>query len=804
MEMNMHFPQSIQTMGELKDLASIPFMIISPKSGKPIIEVVQDILVGSYRITNDRVNLPEKVVANLQMVNSYFDTSLNNKESFTGKEIFSKILPPSFFINNKKLEIVDSIIKSGQLDKKSFQSITNGLIPVIYHDYGPYEAKRFLDNTQRLICRWLMLDGFSVGISDLVMQSQTNQEIKQKIKELKQKAYEDLGEFRKGNINNDSISNNENFVEAKIINTLNDINKQVSKICLDNIRDESNRMINMIRSGSKGKENNVAQMIGCVGQQNFDGKRISYGFTERTLPHFTKYDDGPDARGFVENSFIHGLTPQEVFFHAMGGREGLIDTAVKSVTWDTPIIIIENNESKYVKIGEWIDGYLDDKNNKDLIEVFPNDMNMELLKLKDKIIIPTTNDNGVVTWESVTNITRHDPGDILYEIKTLGGRDVIVTASKGLIIWKDNKFIETKTSEIKIGDYLPVTMNLEEPPIISEYIDMEKYFSKEEYIYGNDFIKVKKIMDNNKKLPSNWWIGNNDFTLPYPNQKAFRRTLNNNSEKNKNIKEGYLYSYHSTKITYHIPDKFELNETNGIFIGLFLADGNARIKPAQVCITKNEESIQEFIKIWFKKYNINYMIDDRENKGTSIIGSSSILAEFLIKLLGHKAQNKHIPDISYTAHENFIKGIINGYFSGDGSIDLSTNTIIAVSISKRLIEDISLLLTRFGIFSKIKLLKDKSYKLTIRAQWAKKFKDTFELVHKIKNNKLKEMKINDYKHYNFKEQNDVILDRIIEINEIPNNIVKTKYPKMYDITVPSTLNFMISNGMQVRDTSDTG
>ena len=109
-------------------------------------------------------------------------------------------------------------------------------------------------------------------------------------------------------------------------------------------------MFNMVKSGSKGKETNIAQIMACVGQQNVDGKRISYGFTDRTLPHYTKYDDGPEARGFVENSFISGLSPQEVFFHAMGGREGLIDTAVKSVTGDTEIMIIENEEVKIVKI----------------------------------------------------------------------------------------------------------------------------------------------------------------------------------------------------------------------------------------------------------------------------------------------------------------------------------------------------------------------------------------------------------------------------------------------------------------------
>jgi len=84
-------------------------------------------------------------------------------------------------------------------------------------------------------------------------------------------------------------------------------------------------MMNMVNSGSKGKDTNITQMMACVGQQNVDGKRVAYGYTDRTLPHYVKFDDGPDARGFVSNSFISGLTPQEVFFHAMGGREGLID-----------------------------------------------------------------------------------------------------------------------------------------------------------------------------------------------------------------------------------------------------------------------------------------------------------------------------------------------------------------------------------------------------------------------------------------------------------------------------------------------
>jgi DNA-directed RNA polymerase II subunit RPB1 len=88
----------------------------------------------------------------------------------------------------------------------------------------------------------------------------------------------------------------------------------------------------MFNAGSKGSEINIQQMTACLGQQNVEGKRIPYGFEHRTLPHYTKYDDSAVARGFVESSYINGLSPQELFFHAMGGRIGLIDTAVKTST----------------------------------------------------------------------------------------------------------------------------------------------------------------------------------------------------------------------------------------------------------------------------------------------------------------------------------------------------------------------------------------------------------------------------------------------------------------------------------------
>jgi DNA-directed RNA polymerase beta' subunit len=509
-EMNLHCPQNIQTMSELKDLAAVPYLILAPRDGKPSIEVVQDTLVGSFRATKDYITVADKQMANLQMINSYFKGKLEKPSknfTYTGKDLFSEIMPPSLFIEmtnkaGEKVVINNSKLISGTLDKSVFHNITNGLIPVIYHDYGPVEIKKFLDNTQRLICRWLLTSGFSIGISDLVTIESTDKELNNKIKEMKASAYKKLEEMRKGDLENNSIFSNEEFLERELIGILNQTTNEVAKISLAKIDEKTNRMFNMVKSGSKGKETNIAQIMACVGQQNVDGKRIAYGFTDRTLPHYTKYDDGPEARGFVENSFISGLSPQEVFFHAMGGREGLIDTAVKSVTGDTDIIIIENGKIKFAKIGSWIDNKIDDDANKEFVELFgPEDMNMEMLGIRDDdIYIPSCDNVGNIIWGRITNVSRHDPGEILYNVKTKSGRQITVTKSKSLMVWDElsKQFVKRDTPNVKIGDKLPVTMNLPEVKITNDILNLDDGYKigKEIAIYINKIPKYAFLATN--------------------------------------------------------------------------------------------------------------------------------------------------------------------------------------------------------------------------------------------------------------------------------------------------------------------
>uniref|UniRef100_A0A6C0D6U2 DNA-directed RNA polymerase n=1 Tax=viral metagenome TaxID=1070528 RepID=A0A6C0D6U2_9ZZZZ len=823
--MNMHMPQNVMAETELRHLAAIPYQLISPAGNAPIIGIYQDSLLGSYRFTRPGIDFTPREAMNLLMMFPNVDVEALKAagKKISNFEILSQILPPMTMVyktelfepgedyatSNNVLEIRKGKYIRGQMEKKLLGSTSKGLIHRICNDFGNMDSSNFIDNLQNIITEYMKSSSFSVGISDLIANKKTRMEIIQAITAQKLEVQAIIDKLHLGIFENNTATTNVMEFETQVNNLLNKATEQSGKIGRKSLS-KDNRFLMIVTSGSKGSLVNISQMISCLGQQNVDGKRIPYGFDSRTLPHYSKFDDSPKARGFIENSYISGLTAPELFFHAMGGRIGLIDTAVKSVTWETPIIIIENDKPKYIEIGRWIDAQLDASPDK--IQHF-TERRMELMNTAE-IFIPTTDEHGVITWGEVTAITRHDPGTELYEIKTSGGKSVIVTESKSLLIWNPNtkQFREMLTPDIKIGDCVPVTAELCKPPVVLDSIDMTEYLHKTEFVYGNDFNEALQMIEQfkDRKVPANWWSQHNgkDFTLPYSKKSSMQRTaVRSNTD---NIKNGYIYPYHGIRKSCAIPDRFELNEENGIFIGLFLADGNCH--NSHVMITNNDEKIRSFVKYWFNKHGISCNEKSRKNKigglTTTIIGSSCVLEKFLTKLVGHGAENKHVPVEAYIAREEFIVGLLNGYYSGDGTV--SKNSVDVGSASKRLIEDIAMLCSRLGIFGKVSKSQLKSnnlqtknikptYRLAIRAQWGKIFADKVSLLEESKNKKLQSIQWGQ-SHRNFDTYNNVVLDKIVEINIIGVE----KHPKVYDLTIPSTLNFGLANGLQVRDTSQTG
>jgi DNA-directed RNA polymerase II subunit RPB1 len=233
--------------------------------------------------------------------------------------------------SNAVIEIKNGTYVRGQMDKSVMGAGTKGLLQRVCNDFGNMASAKFIDDLQNIVTEYMKSSAFSVGISDLISDKKTNDDIIQVITKKKTDVKNLIDQVQIGVFENNTGKTNEEEFETQVNSILNQATSESGKIGLKNLS-KDNRFVTMVQAGSKGSDLNISFMISCLGQQNVDGKRIPYGFENRTLPHFTKYDDSPGARGFVESSYINGLSPQELFFHAMGGRVGLIDTAVKTST----------------------------------------------------------------------------------------------------------------------------------------------------------------------------------------------------------------------------------------------------------------------------------------------------------------------------------------------------------------------------------------------------------------------------------------------------------------------------------------
>jgi DNA-directed RNA polymerase II subunit RPB1 len=349
-EMNLHMPQDQESESELKNLAAVPYQIISPANNAAIIGIYQDSMLGSYRFTREQIDFTQKDAMNLLMMfNRINPNNLKKKinERVSNFEILSQIMPPlTIKVKNKQyenedkpnsetsnniVEIIDGKYIRGQMDKGILGSGTKGLIQRVCNDFGNMASAQFVDDLQNIITEYMKQSAFSVGISDLITDDKTNEKIISIITEKKTDVKNLIDQVKIGVFENNSGKTNEEEFETKVNNILSKAQNDAGREALKSLS-KDNRFVVMFNAGSKGSEINIQQMTACLGQQNVDGKRIPYGFEHRTLPHYTKYDDSAIARGFVESSYIDGLSPQELFFHAMGGRIGLIDTAVKTST----------------------------------------------------------------------------------------------------------------------------------------------------------------------------------------------------------------------------------------------------------------------------------------------------------------------------------------------------------------------------------------------------------------------------------------------------------------------------------------
>jgi DNA-directed RNA polymerase beta' subunit len=338
-EMNMHIPQSLQTFTELEQICLVPNHIISPGTSKPCIEITQDTLVGAYLLTIQDIRLTKDKMYNYMMFSKKYDGQLpepagidNGVPYWTGKQLFSLIIPDININQSPKVKVIRGEITSGFLNSDSLGNDPSGLIKQIFNAYGTDKCVDFLNDTQKLITRWTMDNSFTIGLGDAVVQKENRAVIKELMNTYLEETFDLIRKAQHGAFANDlDDAYKYSKLEYDMSQILSKLTEKVKDYLYEIMPKTNNFYIAGDKaSGSKGKAINVQQVMGLVGQQDIWGSRIDDGFTERTLPHFSRNDIGPDAKGFCRNSYVEGLSPSEMFFHSMGGRTGTIDTAIRT------------------------------------------------------------------------------------------------------------------------------------------------------------------------------------------------------------------------------------------------------------------------------------------------------------------------------------------------------------------------------------------------------------------------------------------------------------------------------------------
>ena len=369
-EMNMHVFQTDESRAEAKSLMRVQEHILSPRFGGPIIGAIHDHISGAYLLTRDGFTVPEddafQMIRKSHLLNNeYVDKKHLKRKNrdWTGKELFSLLLPDDLNMNYKaeicrKCEtclkedcqydafvvIKDGQLTHGAIDEAAYGSFSGKILDTIVKEYGPSRAKEFLDRSTDLAICGIMKTGITTGTNDEEIPEEAIEVIDAHLDKAEQEVDKLIATYEEGLLQPLPGRSAEETLEMRIVQVLGEardtageiaegyltMGKQSQDDSYDYVMAVENHSVVMARTGARASMLNLAQITACVGQQSVRGGRITRGYLARPLPHFRKHELGARAKGFVHSSYKEGLDPVEFFFHAMGGREGLVDTAIRT------------------------------------------------------------------------------------------------------------------------------------------------------------------------------------------------------------------------------------------------------------------------------------------------------------------------------------------------------------------------------------------------------------------------------------------------------------------------------------------
>ena len=339
-EMNMHALQNEEARAEARVLMRVQEQMLSPRFGENIIGAIQYHISGLYLLTHENPQFNETQALDLLRATNIDElppadgTDEDGLEYWTGRSIFSELLPDGLDLHfnssaGDEVLIEDGQLVSGTIDEDAVGAFGGEVVDTICKVYGNTRARVFVNEVATLAMRSIMHFGFSIGIDDESIEREAEEQIADAIDGAYDRVQKLIDTYRRGELESLPGRTVDETLEMKIMQTLGKARDSAGDIADDHFTGDNPAVV-MAQSGARGSMLNLTQMAGCVGQQAVRGERINRGYEDRTLSHFKPNDLSADAHGFVENSYRNGLTPKEFFFHAMGGREGLVDTAVRT------------------------------------------------------------------------------------------------------------------------------------------------------------------------------------------------------------------------------------------------------------------------------------------------------------------------------------------------------------------------------------------------------------------------------------------------------------------------------------------
>jgi DNA-directed RNA polymerase subunit A' len=332
-EMNLHLMQTEEAQAEAQYLMSVDKQLLSPRHGHAIIKPQEDHISGLYFLTHDDTSFSKDEASSILFLIGITQLPKPDLKGdrYSGKYLFSLLLPDdlNMKIDSKLGEQI--IIRRGQLTKGRIESkaMESEMLERIFLDHGSEFTGDFLNKATVMALEAVSIHGLSVSLKDYSLSKKAEEKINSINTEMNREVDNLIMQFKNKSLERSPGMTLKETLEGLVVQITSRVREEVGKIVENDLTIENPSII-MAKIGARGSLLNAIQMSALVAQQTVRSKRLTRGYRRRTLPYFKQALLTGTERGFVYSSFRKGLTPYEFFHHAMGGREALVNTAIRT------------------------------------------------------------------------------------------------------------------------------------------------------------------------------------------------------------------------------------------------------------------------------------------------------------------------------------------------------------------------------------------------------------------------------------------------------------------------------------------